>query len=135
MNQNKIMNPIICQLLDRSNKTTIQTLVRNFDIERLGYIYADIIEDNFQVKRNTASFGVAVSELFADYKVNKIRLEELDKIMMKANAKIKYHYSITVKQDQTKIYNDAAAEFAELNIPISLFTRRCNKYFKSLTHQ
>ena len=131
MNQNnKIMNPLIEKMIDRSNKTTIQTLVRNFEIERLGYMYADIIEDNFQVKRNTASFGVAVSELFGDYKVNKIRLEELDKIMMKANAKIKYHYSITVKQEQTKIYNDAAAEFAELNKPISLFTRQCNKYYK-----
>jgi len=72
------MNAHIESLIKRSNKTTIQTLVRNFDIERLGYMYSDIIEDAFGVKKGTASFGVAVRELFSDYKVNKIRLSELD---------------------------------------------------------
>lgn len=126
------MNVLIERMIDRSNKTTIQTLVRNFDIERLGYIYADIIEDAYGVKKGTASFGEKVSDVFSDYKVNKIRLAELDRIIKTSLSKYKLHYSIDVKREQMAIHNEAVAEFTELNKPLSLFTRRCNKYFKTL---
>ena len=118
-------------LIRRSNKTTIQTLVRNFDVERLGYMHADVVEDIFNVKKGTASFGIAVSELFSEYKVNKIRLAELDIIMKNAMSKYKLHYSIEVKREQMKIYNDAADEFKTLNRPLTLFVRLCNKILKS----
>jgi len=121
------MNHIIKSLIKRSNKTTIQTLVRNFDIERLGYLYSDIIEDNCNVKKGTASFGEAVSNLFSDYKVNKIRLTELDLMMKNAMSKYKIHYSIDVKREQMKVYNAAVDEFKSLHEPLSLFVRRCNK--------
>ena len=125
-----IMNPLIERMIDRSNKTTIQTLVRNFDIERLGYMYADIIEDHFGVKKGTASFGEKVSEIFSDYKVNKIRLAELDYIIKTSLSKYKLHYSLEVKREQMKIHNEAVAEFTELNKPMGLFVRHCNKYLK-----
>ena len=126
-----IMETEIQTLIKRSNKTTIQTLVRNFDIERLGYMYADVIEDAFNVKKGTASFGIAVSELFSAYKVNKIRLVELDLIMKNSMSKYKLHYSIEVKRENMKIYNDAADEFKMLNNPLSVFVKECNKVLKS----
>lgn len=125
------MNSIIEKIILRSNKATIQSLVSSFDIERLGYMYADIIEDACNVKKGTASFGAAVSDLFADYKVNKIRLAELDRIMRTSMSRYKLHYSVDVKREQMEIYNAAADEFKTLNRPLSLFVRRCNKILKS----
>ena len=125
------MNAIIESIIRKSNKTTIQTLVRNFDIERLGYIYSDVIEEAFNVKKGTTSFGIAVSDLFSDYKVNKIRLSELDLIMKNAMSKYKLHYSIDVKRENVKIYNEAAEEFKTLNKPLSIFVRECNKTLKT----
>jgi len=124
------MDSVIEKLIKRSNTSTIQTLVKNFDIERLGYLYADIIEDEFNVKKGTASFGEAVSNVFSDYKVNKIRLVELDRTMKSSMSKHKLHYSREEKARQAKIYNAAADEFKILNQPLSLFVRRCNKILK-----
>lgn len=125
------MNKVIESLIKRSNTSTIQTLVKNFDIERLGYLYPDIIEDAFKVKKGTASFGEAVSDLFSEYKVNKIKLSELDRTMKMSISKYKLHYSLEEKAKQAKIYNAAAEEFKTLNQPLSLFVRRCNKILKT----
>ena len=125
------MNITIESLIKRSNKNIIQTLVRNFDIERLGYMYADVIEDSFNVKKGTSSFGEAVSNLFNEYKVNKIRLAELDIIMRNSMSKYKLHYSTGVKSEQMEIYNNAVDEFKILNQPLALFVRRCNKIIKN----
>ena len=125
------MNTIIEFLIKRSNKTTIQTLVKNFDIERLGYMYYDVIEDSFNVKKGTSSFGEAVSNLFNEYKVNKIRLAELDIIMKNSMSKYKLHNSVDVKREQMEIYNNAVDEFKALNQPLALFVRRCNKILKN----
>lgn len=125
------MNTIIESLIKRSNKTTIQTLVKNFDIERLGYMYYDVIEDSFNVKKGTSSFGEAVSNLFNEYKVNKIRLAELDIIMKNSMSKYKLHNSVDVKREQMEIYNNAVDEFKALNQPLALFVRRCNKILKN----
>ena len=124
------MKTIIEQLIKRSNKTTIQTLVRNFDIERLGYMYSDIIEHAFGVKKGTCSFGIAVSNLFKEYKVNKVRLVELDYIIKTSLSKYKLHYSIEVKRDQMNIHNNAVDEFRELNKPLDKFVRLANKTLK-----
>lgn len=125
------MNEIIKSLIKRSNKTTIQTLVKNFDIERLGYLYYDVIEDAFNVKKGTASFGEAVSNLFSDYKVNKVRLSELDFIMRRSLSKYKFHYSLELKREQMIIYNAACDEFKQLNKPLASFVRKCNIVLKN----
>ena len=122
---------IISKLILRSNKTTIQTLVRNFNIEQLGYIYPDIIEDEFKVKRGTSSFGEAVSNLFSEYKVNKVRLEELSYIIKTSLQKYRLHYSIDVKREHMKIHNESVDEFRELNKPLAKFVRLSNKVLKS----
>lgn len=124
------MKTIIEKLINRSNKTTIQTLVRNFDIERLGYMYSDIIEDSFGVKKGTCSFGIAVSELFEEYKVNKVRLVELDYIIKTSLSKYKLHYNIEVKREQMDIHNNAVNEFRKLNKPLDKFVRLANKTLK-----
>lgn len=124
------MKELIEKLIKRSNKTTIQTLVRNFSIEQLGYLYPDIIEDAFNVKKGTSSFGAAVSEVFKDYKVNKIRLEELDYIIKTSLSKYKLHYSVEEKRKQMQIHNQAVEEFRELNKPIAKFVRFANKTIK-----
>jgi len=123
---------LISKMIKRCNPTTIQTLVRNFDIERLGYMYADIIEDAFNVKKGTSSFGECVSIIFAEYKVNKIRLSELDLIIKQSLSKYKLHYSIDVKREQMKIHNEAVEEFKILNNPLSKFVKFANKEFKQL---
>jgi len=124
------MNVVIKKLVLRSNKTTIQTLVRNFNIEQLGYLYPDVIEDSFNVKKGTSSFGQSVSDLFSEYKVNKIRLSELDIIISTSISKYKNHYSIDVKKEQLEIHNSAVEEFRQLNAPLSSFVRECNKLLK-----
>lgn len=121
------MKELIEKLIKRSNKTTIQTLVRNFSVDQLGYLYPDIIEDAFNVKKGTSSFGAAVSEVFKDYKVNKIRLEELDYIIKTSLSKYKLHYSVEEKRKQMHIHNQAVEEFRELNKPIAKFVRLANK--------
>jgi len=50
--------------------------------------------------------------------------------MRNAMSKYKLHYSIDVKREQMKIYNDAADEFKSLNQPLSVFVRKCNKILK-----
>lgn len=121
------MKNLIEKLIKRSNKTTIQTLVRNFSIEQLGYLYPDVIEDYFNVKKGTSSFGEAVSEVFKDYKTNKIRLEELDYIIKTSLSKYKLHYSVEEKRKQMQIHNQAVEEFKELNKPTVKFVRLVNK--------
>ena len=128
------MDSIIIELIKRSNKTTIQTLVRNFDIERLGYMYADIIEDAFNVKKGTASFGEAVSNVFEAYKVNKVRLAELDLIIKQSYSKYRLHYSVDVKREQLKIHNDAVEEFRILNKPLIKLVSLANKTIKTTNH-
>jgi hypothetical protein len=126
------MKTVIEELLKRSNKTTVQTLVRNFNIEQLGYMYADVIEDAFGVKKGTSSFGVAVSNLFSEYKVDKIRLTELDYIIKTSLQKYKIHYSLDEKRKQMNIHNTAVDEFTELNKHLGKFTRFANKFYKNL---
>lgn len=121
------MKELIEKLIKRSNKTTIQTLVRNFSVDQLGYLYPDIIEDAFGVKKGTSSFGVAVSKVFKDYKTNKIRLEELDYIIKTSLSKYKLHYSVEEKRKQMQIHNQAVEEFRELNKPIAKFVKLANK--------
>lgn len=121
------MKEIIEKLIKRSNKTTIQTLVRNFSVDQLGYLYPDVIEDAFSVKKGTSSFGVAVSEVFKDYKTNKIRLTELDYIIKTSLSKYKLHYSVEEKRKQMQIHNQAVDEFRELNKPIAKFVKLANK--------
>ena len=128
------MDSIIIELIKRSNKTTIQTLVRNFDIERLGYMYADIIEDAFNVKKGTASFGEAVSNVFEAYKVNKVRLAELDLIIKQSYSKYRLHYSVDVKREQLKIHNDAVEEFRILNKPLIKLVSLANKTINHTNH-
>ena len=120
------------KLILRSNKTTIQTLVRNFDIERLGYLYSDIIEEDLNVKKGTSSFGIAVSNVFSEYKVNKIRLSELDLIIKNSLSKYKLHFSIEEKRKQMNIHNNAVEEFKELNKPLEKFVRLANRTLKTV---
>lgn len=127
------MKEIVKKLVLKSNKTTIQTLVRNFDIERLGYMFPDIIESEYNVRRGTCSFGISVSEVFSEYKVNKIRLEELNYIIKLSASKAKLLFTPESKKEQIKLHNDSVEEFNELNKPLTKFVKEVNKIYKTKT--
>lgn len=125
------MNNTLLTILKKANKSTVQALVRDFSVERLGYIHCEVIEDDFNIKRGTCGFGIVVSELFSEFKVDKVRLHELEPLMRSARVKAKNSFSKDVILENMNTYNELVEEFNKLNDPITKFVKLYNKILKS----
>lgn len=123
-------HPAIEAILLRASRDTVQKAIKRFSPESLGYLFPEIIEEYFSVKKGTASFGEAVSKLFEGYKVNKVRLEEVDLEIQKSLSKFKLHYSIDVKREQMIKHNILVDEFTALHLNLTKFVKEVNKFYK-----
>lgn len=124
------MHPALIEILNKADKLTVQRLVKDHSVERLGYIYHEVIEEYFKVKKGTSDFGMAVSDLFAEYKLNKVRAYELEALMKVSKDMYKNSYSPDLKREWGVKYNDAVNEFNELVKPTTKFVKVYNKLLK-----
>lgn len=126
------MNKTIEKLILRSDKKTLQSLVYDNSIERLGYIHNDIIEDEFKVKKGTCEFGITVSNLFEEYRIkNKVLACELEAAMRNEYKMYKNSISPDKRREHGLKYNQLVEMHTELIEPTTRFVKAMNKVLKN----
>ncbi len=125
---------IITKMIQRLNKERAQLFVKGFQVTSLGYVFPTDIEEAYNVKSGTASFGIAVTDLFSDFKTDGVRMAELDSLMRKECIAMEKASTIESKITHARIYNSYVDEFRELNKPIARFVRLFNKVKKQVNN-
>jgi len=118
---------LITVMIQKLNKERAQLFVKGFQVTSLGYVFPDEIEQAYGVKRGTASFGVAVTDLFSEFKTDGVRMAELDSLMRKECEAMESATDVETKIKHARIYNSYVDEFRQLNKPIARFVRLFNK--------
>lgn len=123
---------IISKMIQKVHKERAQLFVKGFQVTSLGYAFPNDVEEAYGVKRGTSSFGIAVSDLFSDFRTDAVRMAELDSLMRKECKEFENSTTVESKITHARIYNSYVDEFRELNKPIARFVRLFNKVKKSI---
>lgn len=120
------------ELIRRAPAKIIQALVNLGTPERLGYSYSHIVEEYFDVKKGTCTFGIVVSEIFDEFKIDSIKFKELERQINfhKRRFKSTFDFNIEQRRHHMTECNRLVDEQKEVYKPMRKFVRLCNKIKK-----
>ncbi|WP_444671261.1 hypothetical protein [Flavobacterium columnare] len=114
-------------IIKKAHKSTIQSCVNLRTPFQLAYVHSNIVEDYFNVKKGTSSFGEVAQDLFSEFKVNHIEMDRIKKEIRQFKFRYKHTISIVDKQHYKEEHNKLVETERELYKPIRKFVKLCNK--------
>ncbi|GIM60523.1 hypothetical protein CAPN008_05730 [Capnocytophaga canis] len=121
-------------IIKRAPAKMIQVFVNAGTPERLGYTYSYIIEEFFEVKKGTSSFGAVVTDIFSEYMINSIKFKELERQINfhKKRFKFTFDFNIVQRRHHMTECNRLVDEQKKIYEPVRKFVRLCNKIKKQV---
>lgn len=122
------MNAIAQYIIENATPSQVQEAVNSYSIPSICYKMASSISGEFNIKRNTTSFGIAVSEAMQEFKTDSILLTEvnhqINQLQNRLKVMSKYHTEYLAKC----LEHDALVEINnKLSEPITKFLKLYKK--------
>lgn len=124
----KVKEECLKAIIKKAHKSTIQSCVNLRNPLSLAYAYSNVIEEYFTVKKGTSSFGVVASDLFRDFYVDSVKMEEIKKQIRFHKYRYKHSISPDLKKHHLEEHNKLVDIERELYKPIRKFVKMCNKF-------